>query len=79
MLWLDLMRATESGRSPDWAAVVERLADPARFPAVARAVAAGIFVDDPDSPERYPDDEFDFGLHRILDGIEVLHRSRVSA
>lgn len=79
MLWLDLMRATESGRSPDWAAVVERLADPARFPAVARAVAAGIFVDDPDSPERYPDDEFDFGLQRILDGIEVLHRSRVSA
>jgi AcrR family transcriptional regulator len=79
MLWLDVMKATESGRSPDWAAVVERLADPARFPAVARAVAAGIFADDPDSAEHYPDDEFDFGLQRILDGIEVLHRSRVSA
>jgi AcrR family transcriptional regulator len=78
-LWLDVMRAAESGRSPDWAAVVERLADPARFPAVARAVAAGIFADDPDSSERYPDDEFDFGLQRILDGIEVLHRSRVSS
>jgi AcrR family transcriptional regulator len=78
MLWQDLLKAAEAGRSPDWAAVVERLADPARFPAVARAVAAGIFADDPDSPDRYPDDEFDFGLQRILDGIEVLHRSRVS-
>ena len=73
------LSVAESGRAPDWAAVVERLADPARFPAVARAVAAGIFADDPDSSERYPDDEFDFGLQRILDGIEVLHRSRVSA
>ncbi len=79
LLMLDLMKAAEAGTTPGWAVVVERLADPARFPAVARAVAAGIFVDDPDSPQRYPDDEFDFGLQRILDGIEVLHRSRVSA
>jgi len=78
MLRLDLLKATEAGRTPDWAAVVERLADPARFPAVARAVAAGIFADDPNQPEGYPEDEFDFGLQRILDGIEVLHRSRVS-
>jgi len=78
-LMTDLIEAARSGQTPDWAAVVERLADPARFPAVARVVAAGVFADDPDRPEQYPDDEFDFGLHRILDGIEVLHRSRVSA
>jgi hypothetical protein len=38
-------------------------------------IAAGVFDDDPDG---YPDDEFDFGLQRILDGIEALHGSRVS-
>ena len=42
----------------------------------ASIVAVGIFDDDPDA---FPDDEFDFGLQRILAGIEVLHRSRVSA
>lgn len=77
-LMTDLMRAAQSGQALDWATVVERLADPARFPAVARAVAAGIFAEDPERPEQYPDDEFDFGLQRILDGIEALHRSRVS-
>ena len=77
-LGVDLVRATEAateaGRpAVDWAAVVRRVTDPQRFPAVARVIAAGVFDDDPDG---YPDDEFDFGLQRILDGIDALHRSR---
>ena len=67
----DLARAANG---VDWATVVERLADPGRFPAVARVVSAGTFSD---GGESYPDDEFDFGLQRILDGIEALDRSRV--
>jgi AcrR family transcriptional regulator len=78
-LMTDLTRAAAAGQGLDWATVVERLADPDRFPAVARVVASGVFADDPERPEQYPDDEFDFGLQRILDGIEALHRSRVSA
>jgi AcrR family transcriptional regulator len=75
----DLTRAAggADGAPPvDWPAVVRKVADPARFPEVAAVVAAGIFEDDPDE---FPDDEFGFGLQRILDGVEALHRSRVSA
>jgi AcrR family transcriptional regulator len=71
----DLTRAGESG-GVDWAAVVRRVADPQRFPEVAAVVAAGVFEDEPDD---FPDDDFGFGLERILAGIEVLHRSRVGA
>ncbi len=65
-----------SGVTPDeWMAAYPRmlakLADPNRFPALTRIIAAGVFdrADD-------PDDEFIFGLERILDGIEVLISSR---
>jgi len=47
-----------------------------RFPAVSRAVAAGILEDGGDE---YPDDEFDFGLQRVLEGIEALDRSPATA
>jgi hypothetical protein len=47
------------------------LADPGRYPALAKFIAAGVF-DRADEP----DDEFIFGLERILDGIEVLVSSR---
>lgn len=78
-LLLDLTRAARSGAPPlDWPRAVERLADPDRFPAVARLIAAGVFSDDIGQDEAYPEDEFDFGLQRVLDGIETLHRSRVA-
>jgi ABC-type glutathione transport system ATPase component len=61
-----------SGQSPsEWMAAYPRmlgdLTDPRRFPAFSAFLAAGVFdaADD-------PDDEFTFGLDRILDGIEVL-------
>jgi AcrR family transcriptional regulator len=61
-----------SGLAPDqWMASYPRmlaeLTDPARFPALTRFIAAGVFeVDDG------PDDEFVFGLDRILDGVQAL-------
>jgi AcrR family transcriptional regulator len=65
-----------AGVPPDeWMAAYPRmlagLAGPARYPALAKFIAAGVF-DRADEP----DDEFIFGLERILDGIEVLVSSR---
>jgi hypothetical protein len=47
--------------------MLTKLTDPQRFPALATFIAAGVFdiADD-------PDDEFVFGLDRILDGIASL-------
>jgi Tetracyclin repressor-like, C-terminal domain len=65
-----------SGLSTDeWMASYPRmlgqLTDPQRFPALTAFIAAGVF-DAADGP----DDEFVFGLDRILDGVEALVRSR---
>jgi len=65
-----------SGLTPDawmadYARTLGRLADPHRFPAIARFAAAGVFERaDP------PENEFTFGLERILDGIGDLVRER---
>jgi AcrR family transcriptional regulator len=67
-----------TGATPDeamfgYARLMARLTDPDRFPALNAVLAAGVFdvADD-------PDDEFVFGLERILDGIEALVRERES-
>ena len=67
-----------SGLRPDeWMAsyprMLSQLTDPQRFPALSTFIAAGVFdaYDD-------PDDEFIFGLDRILDGVEVLIAGRQS-
>lgn len=52
--------------------LLRRLADPARFPAVGELVASGA-LDPPGGP---PDDDFEFGLERFLDGLEALMRAR---
>lgn len=64
------MRAT--GESPRevmarYGRTLQRLADPVRYPAVARMLASGV-MDEPDEP----DFEFRFGLDRVLDGVQVL-------
>jgi AcrR family transcriptional regulator len=61
-----------SGLSPDeWMSAYPRmlikLTDPQRFPALTAFIAAGVF-----EAADGPDDEFIFGLDRILDGIEHL-------
>lgn len=49
-----------------YASVMEALADAERFPALHRAVAAGIFAD------QSREDDFQFTLDRVLDGVERL-------
>ncbi len=65
-----------SAASPDaamsgYSSLLRRLTDPERFPALHAVLDAGVFdvADD-------PDDEFRFGLERILDGVDALIRSR---
>ncbi|MFE2848096.1 TetR/AcrR family transcriptional regulator [Streptomyces scopuliridis] len=50
---------------------LRRLADPARYPAVAELLAAGGL-----EGEDGPDTEFTFGLDCVLDGVEALVRRR---
>jgi AcrR family transcriptional regulator len=62
-----------AGRDPHeamhaYGALLARLADPVRFPAIRSLIEAGTFDDD----SGHPDDEFRFGLERVLDGIAVL-------
>jgi AcrR family transcriptional regulator len=64
------LAADMSGRTeimPAWARVLRGLTDDERFPALRAALASGAFDQDDD-----PDDEFVWGLARILDGIAVL-------
>jgi AcrR family transcriptional regulator len=61
-----------SGLTPtEWMAnyprMLRELTGPRRFPALAAFIEAGVF-----EAEDGPDDEFIFGLDRILDGIEAL-------
>jgi AcrR family transcriptional regulator len=65
-----------SGLSPaEWMSsyprMLRQLTDPERFPALTAFIAAGVF-----DVEDGPDDEFIFGLDRILDGVEALVRVR---
>ncbi|MFY1620679.1 TetR/AcrR family transcriptional regulator [Micromonospora sp. WMMD736] len=52
---------------PAYGAMLARLIDPVRFPGLTRVLDAGV-LDQDDGP----DDEFTFGLDRILDGVEAL-------
>lgn len=56
---------------PGYGRLLERLADAERFPELTAVIASGV-LDDADGP----DDEFVFGLERVLDGVEVLVRAR---
>ena len=55
----------------DYGQMLRRLADAKRFPGVRKIVDAGVF-----DVADHPDHEFDFGLDRILDGVDALVRSR---
>jgi len=62
----------------DYAAILTR--DPERFPALYALAVPGE-IDPPAPPEGYADElhnEFHFGLARMLDGLDVLLRSRAS-
>ncbi|MEU9093313.1 TetR/AcrR family transcriptional regulator [Streptomyces sp. NPDC048428] len=54
-----------------YARTLDRLVDPARHPSLSRLMATeGMWTPDE------PDHEFTFGLERVLDGVDVLIRSR---
>jgi AcrR family transcriptional regulator len=50
-----------------WADRLRQVMPPGSLPALARALGAGVFDDDPSD---FPADEFGFGLDLILDGVE---------
>ena len=64
----DFAAGAEGGASmPDYGAVLSRLTTAEQFPALHRAIAAGVLDDDDDIAT-----ELEFGLERILDGVTVL-------
>jgi AcrR family transcriptional regulator len=63
--------ATEPEIMPRWGRLLARVTDPERFPSLHAALASPAFQRDDE-----PDDEFVFGLERILDGVATLVRSR---
>jgi AcrR family transcriptional regulator len=75
----DLMLAARtSGIAPEqvgasYSDLLARLTDAARFPAIHALLAARVFVG-----EGAIEDDFQFGLDRILDGIDVLIRTRAA-
>jgi AcrR family transcriptional regulator len=75
----DLMLAARTaGLSPEhvgasYSDLLARLTDAPRFPAIHRLLSAGVFAG-----EGAIEDDFQFGLDRILDGIDVLIRARAA-
>jgi len=73
----DIVAAIQaSGKTPQawmssYARLFAKIAKTRRFPALSKFVAAGVFDTYDD-----PDDEFIFGLDRILDGIDALITKR---
>jgi AcrR family transcriptional regulator len=55
-----------------WAEQVRALVDPETLPSLAAALAAGVFDDSSAGRDRFPGEEFEFGLGLVLDGIAVL-------
>jgi AcrR family transcriptional regulator len=58
---------------PGWADLLRRVTDAGRFPALHRALDSEAFARDDE-----PDDEFVFGLERVLDGVAVLIDARAT-
>jgi AcrR family transcriptional regulator len=70
-----LAHVTKTGQMPpDYGQVLTLLIDPAHFPEVHKAITAGSLSDD-DPGDIGMNAEFEFGLERILDGVEALVRA----
>jgi AcrR family transcriptional regulator len=70
----DAARAAGGEVMPGWADLLLRVTDAERFPALHRALGSEAFARDDD-----PDDEFVFGLARVLDGVDVLIEARATS
>jgi AcrR family transcriptional regulator len=75
-LTADMMAAALAAGNTDamvkYGTLLAKLIEPERFPEVHKVVVAGVLDDDNDEG----DDEFVFGLNRMLDGVEALMRGR---
>jgi AcrR family transcriptional regulator len=74
----DIAAAAQAAAQPPsltYGAILSQLADAEHYPAVHRAIAAGSLDDDDNEPGSF-DADFDFGLERILDGIDALIRRK---
>jgi AcrR family transcriptional regulator len=65
--------APEREIMPGWAELLRRLTSADGHPALHRVLASGALDRDDD-----PDDEFAFGLERVLDGVDVLVHERAA-
>jgi AcrR family transcriptional regulator len=65
---------TTEAAASNYGRLLAKLTDAERFPALHTLVASGIF-EVQEEPED-PDDQFAFGLERVLDGIDALVRTR---
>jgi AcrR family transcriptional regulator len=69
----EAMRRAESSQiMAGYSTLLRQVTDAEEFPALTRVLDAGVF----DQPDEHPDDDFRFGLERILDGVDVLVRDR---
>jgi AcrR family transcriptional regulator len=72
----DLGQAASGESIAAYSALLGSLADERRFPALRTAVDAGAFDYPAETPAEERRFDYAFGLDRILDGVEVLIRSR---
>lgn len=59
---------------PVYGEMLQRVIEDGQHPALAKVVAAGVFSE----PSEGPDEDFEFGLTFILDGIEALIKTRAA-
>ncbi|WP_432987186.1 TetR/AcrR family transcriptional regulator [Dactylosporangium sp. CA-233914] len=59
----------------EYGRLLHLLADPVRFPAVGELLASGVL----ETSDSRPDDDFDFGVERFLDGLDAFMKRRAEA
>jgi AcrR family transcriptional regulator len=66
---------TAAGAASDFGALLREVLDPERYPELAEMAHEDIW-DEPESPDEGMEDEYAFGLERVLDGLELHVRRR---
>jgi AcrR family transcriptional regulator len=64
------LQFTDLEATAGWAGQLRELVDPAAMPGLSQVLESGAL--EPGEPGDFPDDEFEFGLGLVLDGIEGL-------
>jgi AcrR family transcriptional regulator len=73
----NVMLGVQYGGGESWADQVRTVVDADHLPTLSEALAAGVFDDSAETDradQKFPGDEFEFGLRLVLDGIEQLTR-----